>query len=91
MTVASIAANLPALARRFGRFATDGWTLGALLLAALVAVPVAAVIWLAIAPGDDIWKHLASTVLPYYVRTTLILMLGVGVALSSSAPARRGW
>ena len=79
MTVASIAANLPALARRFGRFATDGWTLGALLLAALVAVPVAAVIWLAIAPGDDIWKHLASTVLPYYVRTTLILMLGVGV------------
>lgn len=33
---------------------------------------------LAFAPTEDIWQHLASTVLPHYAETTFLLMLGVG-------------
>ncbi|MEE9317664.1 MAG: iron ABC transporter permease [Rhodospirillales bacterium] len=67
------------LSQRLRRLSADGWTIGAILIAGLVALPVAAVIWLAFAPSDDIWDHLAATVLPYYAQTTVILMLGVGL------------
>lgn len=54
----------------------DPWTLGALLVAALVALPIVAVLWLALTPEDaSIWGHLLTTALPGYVRTTLTLML----------------
>ena len=56
----------------------DGWTIGALITALLIAVPILTVFVVAIAPSDDIWAHLATTVLPHYISTTLILMLGVG-------------
>ena len=54
------------------------WRLGALAVAGSVSVPVVAVVWLAFGPGAEIWSHLAATVLPHYVLTTLLLMLGVG-------------
>jgi len=57
----------------------DGWTLGALAVAGLIATPIVAVILLAVAPSDDIWPHLASTVLPHYLATTAMLATGVGV------------
>lgn len=57
----------------------DGWTAGALLVAGLIATPIIAVILLAVAPSDDIWRHLASTVLPHYLTTTALLATGVGV------------
>ncbi len=60
----------------------DGWTLIALLIALLVAVPLLAVLWLAFSPSGDIWSHLASTVLPHYISTSLLLMLGVGIGVS---------
>ena len=63
------------------RFAINAWSVGTLAVAALMAVPVLAVFTLAIAPADDIWDHLARTVLPHYTRTTLALMLGVGVGV----------
>ncbi len=56
----------------------DGWTVGAFLVAGLIAMPIVAVIALALAPSDDIWHHLASTVLPHYLTTTAILAAGVG-------------
>jgi iron(III) transport system permease protein len=52
-------------------------TLIALVVAALVCVPVVAVIWLAFNPEENIWPHLLQTVLPGYVSTTLILMVTV--------------
>ena len=67
------------MARRVWRFSANGWTLGAFLVAGLIAVPVATVVWQASAPADDIWQHLASTVLARYINTTLFLMAGVGV------------
>jgi len=54
------------------------WTVGALLVGAVVALPVLSVIFIAFTPGDEIWSHLASTVLPVYISTTLTLMIGVG-------------
>jgi len=55
------------------------WTIGALIVGAIVALPIITVIVIAFTPGDDIWSHLASTVLPVYISTTLTLMIGVGV------------
>ncbi len=55
-----------------------GWTVGTVLVAALVSIPVLAVPGIALTPADGIWRHLASTVLPSYIANTLLLMLGVG-------------
>ena len=54
------------------------WHVAAALVAAVVALPVLAIAWKALFPTENIWPHLASTVLPGYVLTTLALMLGVG-------------
>ena len=56
----------------------DGWTIAALLVAGLVATPVAVVMASLLIPAGDVWRHLASTVLTGYVANTLILMIGVG-------------
>ena len=71
---------LAAAVRRAARPpAFDGWTAGAVAIAALVAVPLAAIAWRALDPSDDTWRHLAATVLPTYVSNTVWLMLGVGL------------
>jgi iron(III) transport system permease protein len=68
--------------RAIRHFRLNRWSVGAVFFATLVAMPLMAVIALAIVPGDkEIWSHLSSTVLPLYVRTTLSLMLGVGVGI----------
>ncbi len=54
------------------------WFISALLIALLVALPVVSVFYLALFPRENVWSHLAQTVLPVYVSTTLMLMLGVG-------------
>ena len=67
---------------RFGLgFPKNSWTLASLLVAVLVALPVVAVIWMALKPSGDIWSHLISTSLPGYIGTTLWLMLGVGASV----------
>jgi len=57
----------------------NGWTIGTVIVAFIVILPIAAVIFIALTPSDDIWAHLASTVLPLYIGTTLQLMIGVGL------------
>ena len=57
----------------------DGWTLSTIAIAGLVTVPIFAVIYLAFSPDDNIWPHLIDTVLPGYITTTLLLMIGVGI------------
>ena len=53
--------------------------IGSAAIAVAVSVPVATVILIGLTPSDDIWAHLASTVLPLYIGTTLQLMIGVGL------------
>jgi len=55
------------------------WSLGALLIAAIVVMPILSVVWIALTPGENIWPHLISTTLPRYLRNTAILMVCVGL------------
>lgn len=55
----------------------DRWTIGAAAVAVILAVPIVAVAVIALFPTENIWPHLAETVLPGYVWTTLLLMAGV--------------
>ena len=60
--------------RRWRLLRPDGWTLAALVIAALVLAPVVSVLWIAFHPTENIWPHLAATVLPRYMndRGTMI-------------------
>jgi len=61
---------------------TSGWTLLALCIAAIVCLPMLAVIWIAFNPEENIWPHLFQTVLGSYISNTLILMSGVALGTS---------
>lgn len=69
--------------RRYGRISVqDGgwlWSLAAVLIAALVLMPVIAVVWLALNPTENIWPHLLNSVLPRYLTNTILLTLGTGI------------
>ncbi len=54
------------------------WPVGTLLICLLVALPVLTVLMLTVGDNEGIWAHLAATVLPHYLQTTALLMLGVG-------------
>lgn len=53
------------------------WQIAALAIAALVLLPVAAIVYISLTPSADLWGQLLSTVLPRSLLTTLLLMLGV--------------
>ncbi len=61
----------------------DRWGLVTLLVALLAALPVAAVVWTAVTPTLDIWRHLASTVLPTYAWNSFLLGAGVAVGTAT--------
>ncbi|EEW25913.1 ABC transporter permease [Rhodobacter ferrooxidans] len=68
----------------------DLWSLGALLIAALVAAPILSVLWIAFHPVENIWPHLLASVLPRYLANTAVLMLGVGL-LTAAVGAGAAW
>lgn len=67
----------------------DRWTIGALLIAALILAPLVAVCWIALFPTENIWPHLIATALPGYVYHTVMLMLmtGIGAAMIGAGAA----
>lgn len=59
-------------------------TLGALVIAVLIAMPVISVFSNVFVGGTSgTWGHLADTVLPEFIRNTVILCIGVGLGVSS--------
>ena len=56
-----------------------GWSVGALGIALLAALPLIAIAVLGLQSSGDTWPHLISTVLPSSTLTTLELMVGVGL------------
>lgn len=56
-----------------------GWTLAAILIAALVLAPVAALVAIAAEGSGDLWPHLAAYVLPHALKQTALLLGGVGI------------
>lgn len=65
--------------RRELRWGWSGWTAAAVLVAALVIVPLATVLIGALAPSGETWRHMAEHVLWSYVRNSLILTVGAGL------------
>ena len=78
--------SVPRQARR----GLDPWSAGAVAIAALVLLPVLAVIWFAFNPEDNIWPHLLATTLPRYLGNTVLLMLSVG-AITAAVGAGAAW
>jgi iron(III) transport system permease protein len=77
MTTPELAQSPPAQAR-----VRIPWLrLGSTVIAALICVPVVAIVLNLLIPRADIWRHLASTVLPDYVLNTALLaaLVAVGV------------
>lgn len=78
MTTATTTTAMAAGAKKVSWAWLNGWSIGTLVIAMVALMPIVAVIYISFTPGDDIWAHLASTVLPLYISTTLLLMAGVG-------------
>ncbi|HEX4888869.1 MAG TPA: iron ABC transporter permease [Alphaproteobacteria bacterium] len=82
MRLASInepgAGGLPVIRAAAMKLRPDPWRAGAVLVAAIVAMPVISLLWLALNPERNIWPLLANTMLPQMVLTTLWLIAGVG-------------
>jgi iron(III) transport system permease protein len=57
------------------------WTLAAIGVAVLFALPILAVVGNVFVPSDGVWAHLAATVLPDYIVNTVWLALGVGTGV----------
>ncbi|AMY69669.1 ABC transporter permease [Frigidibacter mobilis] len=81
----------PPIRRQEARAAGAGlWSGGAALIAALVALPILSVIWLAFNPTENIWPHLVATTLPRYLVNTAVLALGTG-ALAAAVGTGAAW
>lgn len=68
----------------------DPWSVGAVVIAALVLVPILAVVWIAFNPTVNVWPHLISTTLPRYLLNTGVLMASVGL-LSAAVGTGAAW
>ncbi|MCB1389881.1 MAG: iron ABC transporter permease [Rhodobacteraceae bacterium] len=85
--MASIAPTQAAKARRRR---PGAWSLGALAVAALIALPIVAVVAQVTQPSGGAWTHLAETVLPLYLRNSLLLV-ALSVTLASMVGVGAGW
>ena len=54
------------------------WSFAAVLIAAVVVLPILSVFWIALMPGENIWPRLMATALPRYLKNTGLLVLAVG-------------
>ena len=68
----------------------DLWTPVAVVIAMVVVAPILSIMWIALTPSENIWPHLLATVLPRYLATTVLLMLGVAI-LTASMGAGAAW
>lgn len=66
------------------------WSVGAWLVAAVVGLPIAAVLWALVAPASPSWPHLRDTVLADYAVNTLALALAVG-GLAAAVGVATAW
>lgn len=79
MTAQATAAEPAYPAQREAWAWVNVWTIGTVVIAAVVMAPIVAIVFIGLTPQDNIWGHLAATVLPTYIVKTLQLMTGVGL------------
>lgn len=65
------------------RFLADRWHLAAFLIAGLVILPIGVVLSSVVSPADDVWRHLAETVLGDLLLNTLWLVVGVAAGTAA--------
>ncbi len=82
--------NTQLLSKASRRLPIDLWSVGAVVIAMLVLMPIGSVLWMALTPKENIWPHLIATTLPRYLQNTFILMAAVGL-LSSAIGAGAAW
>ncbi|HXV30591.1 MAG TPA: iron ABC transporter permease, partial [Sinorhizobium sp.] len=58
------------------------WLLAAAFIAALVAIPVLALLWQALQGSSGLWPHLLAYVLPQAFLQTGVLLVGVGILVT---------
>ncbi|MCL4768087.1 MAG: iron ABC transporter permease [Hyphomicrobiaceae bacterium] len=58
---------------------SPAWTAAVAVVLALMLLPIVTIAVLALTPAENIWPHLARTVLPRALRETVLLMAGVGL------------
>ena len=62
---------------------SDFWWLAASgFVVALAMAPIGGLVYFALRGSGDVWPHLIAYVLPHAVRTTILLLLGVGALVS---------
>lgn len=82
--------NTQPISARKIRWRIDPWSVGAVLIALAVLLPIISVVVIALNPRENIWPHLISTTLPRYLENTAVLMACVGV-LSASVGTGAAW
>lgn len=60
---------------------STAWNFVTLAIALLVSIPIFTIIANLFVSSGDVWQHLASTVLPDYIKNSLWLMVGVGTGV----------
>ncbi|MBN4054599.1 iron ABC transporter permease [Nitrospira defluvii] len=61
-----------------GRFSSARWGLIVFLIAGMVLIPLGVVLSSLVQPNDEVWRHLAETVLVEVLINTFWLVMGVG-------------
>ncbi|MEK6215804.1 MAG: iron ABC transporter permease, partial [Boseongicola sp.] len=68
----------------------EPWSLGGLIIALLVVLPIISVFWIAATPAENIWPHLLATTFPRYFENTLVIM-GFVAVFSACVGATTAW
>jgi len=67
---------------RLRRARLSGFGVTALVVAAILSIPVLGIAWSVFLPDEGNWPHLVETVLPDYIQNSLILMCGVAFGVT---------
>jgi iron(III) transport system permease protein len=68
-------------AQKFSLVLPDAWTLSVFIIALIMLLPVLIILASLFTSTSEAWGHLATTVLPDYIRNSLALMVGVGLGV----------
>lgn len=72
------------------RLSSPAWTVVVAIVLAIVALPIATILVLALTPSENIWPHLVRTVLPGSAARTLLLAGGVA-AIAFAVGTSTAW
>lgn len=84
---AILKAGLPKLRDTFSH---DRWAWTAVAAAALLALPILAIIWIAFSATESSWPHLLATILPSALKNTALLLAGAS-ALALAIGTTTAW